>query len=115
MKNKNNNIFKNNNKVNINKSQNYNYNKFSKTTKNNINNSNINNYINNSAFYTNNNKKNKNSNLINMNNYIINTLNVSEKNFLRSGISSAKPQKSVNKLNKDYENEINKLIKEKEE
>ena len=53
--------------------------------------------------------------MINTNNYIINTLNVSEKNFMRSGISSAKPQKSVQKINKDYENEINKLIKEKEE
>ena len=108
-----NNMFKNSNKININKSQNY---KFSKTTKNKINQSNINNYINNSAFYANNNnKKSKNTNLINTNNYIINTLNVSEKNFLRTGIASAKPQKSVQKLNKDYENEINKLIKEKEE
>ena len=106
-------MFKNSNKININKSQNY---KFSKTTKNKINQSNINNYINNSAFYANNNnKKSKNTNLINTNNYIINTLNVSEKNFLRTGIASAKPQKSVQKLNKDYENEINKLIKEKEE
>ena len=107
-----NNMFKNNNKINMNKSQNY---KFSKTTKNKINQSNINNYINNSAFYANNNKKSKNTNLINTNNYIINTLNVSEKNFLRTGIASAKPQRSVQKLNKDYENEINKLIKEKEE
>ena len=109
-----NNIFKTTNKININKSQNY-TNKFSITTKNKINNSNINNYINNSAFYANNNKKKQNQNLINTNNYIINTLNVSEKNFIRSGISSAKPQKSVQKINKDYENEINKLIKEKEE
>ena len=108
------NIFKTTNKININKSQN-NTNKFSKTTKNKINNSNINNYINNSAFYANNSKKKQNQNLINTNNYIINTLNVSEKNFIRSGISSAKPQKSVQKINKNYENEINKLIKEKEE
>ena len=106
------NIFKNNNKININKSQNY---KFSKTTKNKINQPSINNYINNSAFYANNNKKSKNTNLINTNNYIINTLNVSEKNFLRTGIASAKPQKSVQKSNKNYENEINKLIKDKEE
>lgn len=56
-----------------------------------------------------------NSNSINTNNYIINTLNVSEKNFMRTGISSAKPQKSSQKLNKDYEGEINKLIREKEE
>ena len=106
------------NTFNINKSQNFN-NKISKTTKN-INSSNINNYINNSAFYANNNKnKSKNSisnsNSINTNNYIINTLNVSEKNFMRTGISSAKPQKSSQKLNKDYEGEINKLIREKEE
>jgi len=106
------------NTFNINKSQNFN-NKISKTTKS-INSSNINNYINNSAFYANNNKnKSKNSisnsNSINTNNYIINTLNVSEKNFMRTGISSAKPQKSSQKLNKDYEGEINKLIREKEE
>ena len=101
---------------NINKSQNHN-NKVSSTTKN-VNRSNINNYINNSAFYANNNKNktsNSNSNSINTNNYIINTLNVSEKNFMHGGISSAKPQKSSQKINKDYENEINKLIKEKEE
>ena len=103
------------NTFNINKSQNFN-NKISKTTKN-INSSNINNYINNSAFYANNNKnKSKNSisnsNSINTNNCIINTLNVSEKNFMRTGISSAKPQKSSQKLNKDYEGEINKLIRE---
>ena len=85
-----NNLFNNN--ININKSLNYNH----KVPKGNINNSN-------------------NSNSINTNNYIINTLNVSEKNFLRSGISSAKPQKSVQKITRDYESEINKLIKEKEE
>ena len=34
---------------------------------------------------------------------------------MRTGISSAKPQKSSQKLNKDYEGEINKLIREKEE
>lgn len=107
-----NNLFKSSNKAYTNKSQNYNNHK---SSKNKINNSNINNYINNSAFYANNTKKVKNSNLISTNNYIINTLNVSEKNFLRSGISSAKPQKSVQKIRKDYESEINKLIKEKEE
>ena len=36
----------------------------------------------------------KPSKSVNTNNYIINTLNVSEKNFLHNNISSAKPQKS---------------------
>ena len=52
---------------------------------------------------------------VNTNNYIINTLNVSGKNFLHSNISSAKPKKSkVNKI-PDFENEITKIQKEKEE
>ena len=47
-----------------------------------------------------------------VNTYIINTLNVSEKDFLNSGIASAKPKESDNK---DLKEEINKIIKEKEE
>jgi len=50
-----------------------------------------------------------------INTYIINTLNVSEKEFLNTGISSAKPGKAPNEQNKDLQNEINILIKEKEE
>ena len=65
-------------------------------------------YINNNISHNYGNK-NKISNPINT--YIINTLNVSEKDFLNSGISTAKPKK----INKDYEKELDKLIKEKEE
>ena len=64
-------------------------------------------YINNNISHNYNNK-NKTTNPINT--YIINTLNVSEKDFLNSGISTSKP-----KMNKDYEKELEKLIKEKEE
>ena len=67
-------------------------------------------YINKSISHNN---KNKNANPINT--YIINTLNVSEKEFLSVGIPTAKPQKSLQKISIDFENEINKLIKEKED
>ena len=50
-----------------------------------------------------------------INTYIINTLNVSEKEFLKTGISSAKPGKVPSDQNKDLQNEINILIKEKED
>ena len=49
-----------------------------------------------------------------INTYIINTINVSEKEFLKTGISSAKPGKVPNEQNKDLQKEINILIKEKE-
>ena len=104
--------------LNINKSNILNNNsKMSNTKKNNnniSNNSNIT-YLNNSLSpnYNNKNNKNKASNPINT--YIINTLNVSEKDFLREGISTQKQQKSAQKANKIYEEELNKLIKEKEE
>jgi hypothetical protein len=64
-------------------------------------------FINNSISH--NNKKNANP----INTYFINTLNVSEKDFLNSGISTGQGKKPQQK--NDYENEINKLIKEKEE
>ena len=64
-------------------------------------------------------KNNKNikqqSKSVNTNNYIINTLNVSGKNILHSNISSAKQQKSKSNKIPDFENEINKVQKEKEE
>ena len=50
-----------------------------------------------------------------VNTYIINTLNVSEKNFINSGLTNAKPDKVFNDYGNDLQNEINKLIKEKEE
>ena len=50
-----------------------------------------------------------------INTYIINTLNVSEKEFLKSGIPNAKSQKIPSDQGKDLQNEINILIKEKEE
>ena len=50
-----------------------------------------------------------------VNTYIINTLNVSEKDFINSGLTSAKPEKVYDNSSKDLQNEINKLIKEKEE
>ena len=50
-----------------------------------------------------------------VNTYIINTLNVSEKDFINTGLSSAKPDKTYNESAKDLQNEINNLIKEKEE
>ena len=51
-----------------------------------------------------------------INTYIINTLNVSEKEFLKTGISSAKqPKVPINDSRKDLQSEINKLMKEKEE
>ena len=63
------------------------------------------------------NKKNKIPQGANpINTYIINTLNVSEKEFLKTGISSAKPRKvPINDSGKDLQSEINKLMKEKEE
>ena len=102
------------NNLNINKS---NISKISNGKKNNINISNNSNitYLNNSLSpnYNNKNNKNKTSNPINT--YIINTLNVSEKDFLKEGISTQKQQKSAQKSYKIYEEELNKLIKEKEE
>ena len=59
------------------------------------------------------NNKNKSSNPINT--YIINTLNLSEKVFFGCGINSLKHQKMAKKVNKEYQNEINAIIKEKEE
>ena len=50
-----------------------------------------------------------------VNTYIINTLNVSEKDFINTGLSSAKADKGYNNSGKDLQNEINNLIKEKEE
>ena len=50
-----------------------------------------------------------------VNTYIINTLNVSEKDFINTGLSSAKADKGYNNSIKDLQNEINNLIKEKEE
>ena len=67
-------------------------------------------YINKSISHNN---KNNTSNQNPINTYIINTLNVSEKGFFNE-IPSAKPQDDQ-KIKKDYEVEINKLIKEKEE
>ena len=63
------------------------------------------------------NKKNKIPQGANpINTYIINTLNVSEKEFLKTGISSAKqPKVPINDSGKDLQSEINKLMKEKEE
>ena len=62
------------------------------------------------------NKVNKITQSVNpINTYIINTLNVSEKEFLKTGISSSKPQKVPYEQGIDYQSEINKLIKEKEE
>ena len=52
---------------------------------------------------------------VNTNNYIINTLIVSEKNLLHNNVSSAKQQKSKNQKINDFDDEINKIIKEKEE
>ena len=106
--NKNNNINKGNyNNVYINNSH------VVKTNNNNKNNSrHINNnshiaYINNSISHN----KKKNSNPINT--YIINTLNVSEKDFLKSTIPTGPD--NLNPSKKKYENEIIQLIKEKEE
>ena len=59
------------------------------------------------------NKLPQNSNPVNT--YIINTLNVSEKNFINSGLSNTKSDKVYNDYGNDLQNEINKLIKEKEE
>ena len=61
------------------------------------------------------NHKSKPSSLVNT--YIINNLNISEKDMLYSRFSPSKhPKFNQNqKNNKEYENEINKLIKEKEE
>ena len=94
--------------------------KISNIKKNNTNISNISNltYINKSIshnynYKTNKIKNNKSSNPINT--YIINTLNISKKDFLHRGVRSAKHQKLIQKSNKEYESEINKLIKEKEE
>ena len=50
-----------------------------------------------------------------VNTYIINTLNVSEKDFINSGLSNAKPENVYDNSGKDLQNEISKLIKEKEE
>ena len=62
------------------------------------------------------NKVNKITQSVNpINTYIINTLNVSEKEFLKTGISNSKPQKVPYEQGIDYQSEINKLIKEKEE
>ena len=109
--NKNNNINKGNyiyNNININNSH-----IIKNNQKNIIQNQNNQNFtfINNNNISHNN--KNKSSNPINT--YIINTLNVSEKDFLSSGIPSTKQQKNKPQINKEYEIEINKLIKEKEE
>jgi len=140
-KNKYNNILKSNNYIKSNGNNNNNINKKINTSINNkstqFNNNNLNNnsrimknnskicnvkksnqnftYINKNISHNYNNKNNKNKGSNPVNTYIINTLNVSEKDFLSSGISTAKPQKSIQKISKDYENEINKLIKEKEE
>ena len=62
------------------------------------------------------NKVNKITQSVNpINTYIINTLNVSEKEFLKTGITNSKQQKVPYEQGIDYQNEINKLIKEKEE
>ena len=50
-----------------------------------------------------------------VNTYIINTLNVSEKDFINSGLSNAKPENVYDNSGNDLQNEISKLIKEKEE
>jgi len=113
-KNKNNNniILKNKN-ININKSQNLNINN-SKIIKTKKNNTKINNYINNSSFCVNNNnnKQNINPNSINTNTYIINTLNVSEKNYLKSEIQSTTNKNFMQ--GNDLEIELNNIIKENE-
>ena len=115
-KNKNNNNYIHSN-FNINNSNILNNSKISNSKKNNTNISNSSNitFVNNSASHNYNHKTNKNKSSNPVNTYIINTLNVSEKDFLRSGITSAKPLKLNQKNNKDYEAEINKIIKEKEE
>lgn len=69
-------------------------------------------------------RKNQNSNHINnsnkssnpINTFIINTLNVTEKEFLGKRISTSNPQKySTYIKNKNYHNELNKLKKETDE
>ena len=73
-------------------------------------------YINKNTSYNYSNKNNKDRAANNpTTTYIINTLTVSEKDLLSSGVGSSKQPKSTKKINKDYENEINKLIKEKED
>ena len=68
--------------------------------------------INNSTFCSKKNKLKKNSNLIHTNNYIVNTLNVSEKNYLKNAITSTKQQKSSKKIYKNLETEISKIKNE---
>ena len=68
--------------------------------------------INNSTFCSKKNKLKKNSNLIHKNNYIVNTLNVSEKNYLKNAITSTKQQKSSKKIYKNLETEISKIKNE---
>ena len=73
---------------------------------------NYNNYSNASKI----NKMNKITQAANpVNTYIINTLNVSEKDFINSGLTGKKGEKVYDNSGKDLQNEINKLIKEKEE
>ncbi len=73
-------------------------------------------YINKNASPNYHNKNNKNKTAKNpTTTYIINTLTVSEKDLLNCGIGSGKHPKSTKKNSRDYENELNILIKEKEE
>ena len=72
-------------------------------------------YLNNPNWhiFINKNIKNKASNFINT--YKNNILNSSEKDCISSIISDSKPEENFQKIDKDYENEINILKKEKEE
>ena len=101
-------ILNNNSKIKNKKKNNSNVSNLSNIR--NINNNSISHHYNHK---TNQSNKNKTSNPINT--YIINTLNLNGKDYAHSGIVSAKSLKSNPKSNKEYESEINKLIKEKEE
>ena len=102
--------------LNINNSQNIsNISKISNSKKNNTyisNNSNII-CINDSITHNHKSIKIKPPNPINT--FIINNLNLSEKNFFNCKIVNQKQPKANKKIIKDYENKINKLIKQKEE
>ena len=117
-------VYSKNNHLNNNKTNFIYYNPKNKSKKpmSSFTNPNINTKTNNSISYINTSKINKinKTNKISpganpINTYIINTLNISEKEFIKTGIPSAKPQKGQNDPGKELQNEINKLIKEKEE
>ena len=71
------------------------------------------NIIKNRYNYNNSNKNNKTSNRINVGKFFVHTLNANEKDYLGKRISVSNPKKAEN--NKDYKNEINALIKERDE